>query len=552
MSRPHSFLVSVLLVGCLVDVSYESVLFAADEPTFRAGTGATSTVPLYGMFELTVSNSRNYRNPFDFTEITLEGHFVAPGGKEIEFFGFHDGDGQGGQVGSIWKLRFMPDQVGLWRYVYHWSDGTPGGSGFFRAVSGTSKGPLRVLDNNRHYFRFANGEIYYPRAYYLSGLFYVDSPEFWKNNGVDRYFGGQYRFNLVVTTFWQGQVGWDNGWNAWGPGYTYNGFYPLLRKSHLSSGSTDLDSTDYSRYEIKSWFHLDQVLTHLTSKHVIWYNFDGIFPNVGGALHTKSRSVRENFVKYYIARIAPYPYVLHNIAFEYDEFLSDAQVSEIAALIKRLDPFDHPLTVHGQTTPPDFSWADYTAVQIEAGRAGEAQAAYNRVIRDYAGRRKPVACIECSWEGAEDRKLTKAQVRHGAWGQTLGGSFHVYAEQFLQNGRYLYGDGEAFRDLEIMHDFIESIKFWKMYPDPGVVSGNEQAITMAEPGKQYVIYLESGGGVTVDLSQTKGPLLFEWLNPREGGHSRSASVNGGEIVRFTAPDGLDWVLHIYRARSHSK
>jgi Domain of unknown function (DUF5060)/Putative collagen-binding domain of a collagenase/Protein of unknown function (DUF4038) len=551
MPRSHSFLLSILLIGCLVDVSYESLLFAADEPISSAGTSATSTVSLYGMFELTVSNSRNYRNPFDFAEITLEGHFVAPSGKGIKFFGFYDGDGKGGQVGSVWKLRFMPDQVGRWRYVYHWSDGTPGGSGFFEVVSGISKGPLRVLDDNRHYFRFANGEIFYPRAYYLSGLFYADSARLWKDDGIDKYFGGQYRFNLVVTTFWQGQVTWDNGWNAWGPGYTYNGFYPLLKKPHLFSWLTDFGGTDYSRYDIKSWFHLDQVLKYLMSKHLIWYNFDGIFPNEGGALHAQSKSVQENFVKYYIARIAPYPYVLNNIAFEYDEFLSDTQVSEIAALIKRLDPFDHPLTVHAQTTPPDFSWADYTAVQIDAGRAGEAQAAYKRVIRDYTGRRKPVACIECSWEGAEDRKLTKAQVRHGAWGQTLGGSFHVYAEQFLQNGQYLYGDGGAFQDLEIMHDFIESIEFWKMYPDPGVVSGNQQAIAMVEPGNEYVVYLQTGGAANVDLSEASGSLLFEWLNPREGGRSRPASIDGGKFTTFTAPDNLDWVLHIYRFESQN-
>jgi Domain of unknown function (DUF5060) len=69
-------------------------------------------VGLYDVWEIRLINPRSYANPFDFTVIELQATFTAPSGRQVNFFGFYDGDGNGGQPGNVWKPRLMPDELG--------------------------------------------------------------------------------------------------------------------------------------------------------------------------------------------------------------------------------------------------------------------------------------------------------------------------------------------------------------------------------------------------------------------------------------------------------
>jgi Domain of unknown function (DUF5060) len=75
---------------------------------------ASTDVPRWGRFETAVRNERSYGNPF--ADVVLNATFTSPSGRRVAFFGFHDGDGQGGQTGNVWKLRFMPDEIGVWSF----------------------------------------------------------------------------------------------------------------------------------------------------------------------------------------------------------------------------------------------------------------------------------------------------------------------------------------------------------------------------------------------------------------------------------------------------
>ncbi len=66
-------------------------------------------VPLWGRFETAVENPRAYATPF--REVELDAVFTSPGGRTVKFFGYYDGDVQGGQDGPVWKLRFMPSCI---------------------------------------------------------------------------------------------------------------------------------------------------------------------------------------------------------------------------------------------------------------------------------------------------------------------------------------------------------------------------------------------------------------------------------------------------------
>lgn len=155
---------------------------------------ASTDVPRWGRFETVVHNGRSYGNPF--TDVVLNATFTSPSGRQVAFFGFHDGDGRGGQLGNVWKLRFMPDETGVWSFHCSFSDGAPGANGTFRCVAaGTMPGPLRVDSENRRAWVFADSSHFSARAYTAPELFVAGSDvqrEFW----IAHFFGGKYKFNF--------------------------------------------------------------------------------------------------------------------------------------------------------------------------------------------------------------------------------------------------------------------------------------------------------------------------------------------------------------------
>ena len=66
-------------------------------------------VPRYESLALTLEIEAEYSNPYDAREVSLEGDFTSPAGKEMKVPGFWDGE-------RAWKIRFTPSQEGLWTY----------------------------------------------------------------------------------------------------------------------------------------------------------------------------------------------------------------------------------------------------------------------------------------------------------------------------------------------------------------------------------------------------------------------------------------------------
>ena len=99
---------------------------------------AQEQVPLYGLYQTSIDysalagQSHPYTDPFYGVE--LEATFTGPSGQQIIWWGFYDGDGIREQAGDIWKIRFMPDELGVWSFSWQFSDGGLAGTGSFEAV----------------------------------------------------------------------------------------------------------------------------------------------------------------------------------------------------------------------------------------------------------------------------------------------------------------------------------------------------------------------------------------------------------------------------------
>jgi Putative collagen-binding domain of a collagenase len=208
------------------------------------------------------------------------------------------------------------------------------------------------------------------------------------------------------------------------------------------------------------------------------------------------------------------------------------------------------VTSHALATTPNSPWVDVRTEQSIAGIGAGAVAVSTKTnaaaVADYAD--KPVYAFETSWEGRG--KLTPDQTRTGAWGSVMGGAFYNFAEGFdgiqqADGSRVnIFGNSQAFPHIQRMNDFIYGLRYWELNPNNGLV--NSGSLCLAKPGQEYVVYRQTGGTVSVNLTEVSGTFKVEWLNPRTGDKISAVQTTGGEWRSFTAADADDWVLHIIK------
>lgn len=76
----------------------------------------------------------------------------------------------------------------------------------------------------------------------------------------------------------------------------------------------------------------------------------------------------------------------------------------------------------------------------------------------------------------------------------------------------------------------------------GDLSSSEYCL--ADPGREYLVYLPGGGSVSVDLSAATGEVALEWFDPAGGKTHPGDKRQGGGRRLFTAPFGGSAVLYL--------
>jgi hypothetical protein len=328
--------------------------------------------------------------------------FTRPDSTTVTFWGFHDGDGHGGQTGHVWKLRFMPDQAGTWTYACEFSEGAPGATGTFDcAVNGAKPGPLRVDSANPRHWIFADGTRFWPRAFMAPELF-VARHEPHRSYWLERFFGGKHRFNFCNANLlnfvgvgeelnWQGTP-----YRAPDPSHdgqyvtiAGNGLFPFLyagSRPRFDGGS----NVDWRRPSVRCWANVDAVLEEMEARGAVWFNHWGMIGwdwSGSGRLLVPPQA-RESVLRYWIARLGPYWNVTWNLAGEWDELLTPAELDALGTFIQEADPWQHPLTSHALGTTADRPWVDFRVQQFAAGTSSDALANARHATADYADNRR--------------------------------------------------------------------------------------------------------------------------------------------------------------------
>ncbi len=87
-----------------------------------------------------------------------------------------------------------------------------------------------------------------------------------------------------------------------------------------------------------------------------------------------------------------------------------------------------------------------------------------------------------------------------------------------------------------------------MLPRPKLASSGYCLAKATPADAEYLVYLPSGGDVTIDLSAASGKLAVEWVNGATGASSSAGAITGGAKQKLTAPFSGDAVVWLRNTR----
>jgi len=108
-----------------------------------------------------------------------------------------------------------------------------------------------------------------------------------------------------------------------------------------------------------------------------------------------------------------------------------------------------------------------------------------------------------------------------------------------RKGEDIPGAEEIRKAMGVTRKVAERVNLATMLPLPDLASTR---YCLAEPGKQYIVYVPNGGEVTVNLTDAKGKFKAEWVHPIEGTTKSVGIVEGGSMQTLKPPFEGDAVL----------
>jgi hypothetical protein len=103
------------------------------------------------------------------------------------------------------------------------------------------------------------------------------------------------------------------------------------------------------------------------------------------------------------------------------------------------------------------------------------------------------------------------------------------------------------QNLGYIRTYANKMNLLAMVPHGELASTGYCLANPSQANAEYLVYLPSGGTVTIDLRSTSGSLSVEWFNPSTGGTTTGGSVAGGANRSLTAPFSGDAVLYLLSA-----
>ena len=425
-------------------------------------------------------------NPF--LDVQLEAEF-SHGHRSLTVSGFYDGDG-------TYRLRFMPDMEGTWRFVTHSNlAALDGKTGEFECVppTGSNHGPVRVVDS--YHFAYEDGTPYYP----VGTTCYV-----WNHQGDA--LEAQTIATLKDAPFNKMRM------CVFPKRYVYNKSeppcYPFEGEvkrpwddSMLDNYKTQAapDFWDSERFNPEYFRKLER---HILELRALGIEADLIIfhPYDFGAwgFDRMPAEVNDRYLKYLTARVSAFRNVWWSFANEFD-LMFERDLNDwdhYFKLVQAHDPYDHLRSIHNCRVFYDHSkpWVTHASIQSSD----------LLTMPDWLlNYKKPVVVDECGYEGDIPRtwgSLSAENLVEFFWLGFACGGYVGHGETYLNEeevlwwskGGVLHGDSPA--RIAFLRQIMEEVPSPGLFPYASqeerravIVEGANKGMASGHNGEDYYL-----------------------------------------------------------------
>ncbi len=474
------------------------------------------SVGLWARFERPVNNARMYRNPY--ADVTLDVTYESPNGKKTKFWGFYDG-------ARTWKIRFMPDRIGTWKYDAIFTDGSGRISGTFECIRSDIPGMISVDRTNPIWFGYKSGGHVLIRSFHVGDRFLAENwPAAKRTAFLDWAQTQGYNMLSVASHYLNRDAkGRGRGWKT-------PDLWPL-------------NATEYRKAEA--------ILNDLAARKIMVYPFAGFFGQSSD--FPTAHQDQTLYIKYVLARLGPYWNVLFNMAGpepkikakEFQDAMDAADVNRLGRMIAELDVFGHPISIHNPTGNDPYKNEDWLSfVTLQGWKGTNLRDIYSGMLKNHHNAR-PLYAQEVFWPGNKYHKIRNADdIRKKAFVLMMSAAAINYADMDGNSSTGFSGSMDLSDRNQANHDivrkvwdFFETIPFHRMSPSPKTA---DAGFCLADESRRYLVYLDNGR--TVNVSVRSGRYRVTWINARDTSDRHHAgTTNDGR--NLSAPNaGDDWLL----------
>lgn len=496
-------------------------------------------VPVFGLFELGWQEEADGGNPFlEPPPLMTVRHDE---GESWEIAGFCDNT-----EGTQFAARFMPQRAGRYSAEVRLGDRVVRES--FVVVDRGLPGIPRA--KGWHFEWSGSGEPFYPNsttAYMLFGL-----EESVAKDALDRLADqGINRIRVALSPSRQDDGSrWMEPQVAERDDFTYK-YSPWVLGD---AGNARQPQTDVTRFEVGFWHKVDRIVAYAQSRGIvseIIFFLDGAdegnYPFEKFRLSASDLD-EDRYYAYAVARLGAFSHIEWCVTNEWTLFQTDEWVERQGALIADMDPYGHPLSVHGHGHFPFrvSSWCTHALFQVWDEHGGHEWALRERAEMLKAGPVKPIFNEEFGYEGHYSSPWGEARVAPArsaetrlriAWGIAMAGCFSTDGETAKPGlGGWINGlnegESELLRGRKRMTEFFSSFDLASCEPDDDSASGDAWVL---RGQNEIAVYLPHGGQTSVDVPE--GTWDVQQYEPRSG--EWSALLQGQELYR--QPEWRGWV-----------
>lgn len=393
-------------------------------------------VERWGRFEISHA-AHTQGNPF--LDVTFSATFTHESGSSITVEGFYDGD-------SLYRLRFMPEQVGTWRYETRSNlaelDRLSGELVCVEASAG-NHGPVRVA--NTHHFAYADGTRHLSIG--TTCYAWIHQPEALQRQTLETLRGAPFN-KLRMCVFPKF--------------YEYNDIEPTLYPFEKDEHG----AWDFTRFNPAFFRHLEARVDDLCALGIeadliLFHPYD----NGRWGFDRMDAEANDRYLRYIVARLSSFRNVWWSLANEWDlcAHKTTDDWDRFFQIVQRHDPYQHLRSIHNwhehyaHTKP----WVTHASIQTlvtypDLEKVADWREAYQ----------KPVVVDETCYEGNIPFHwgyLTPQEMVHRFWLGTVLGGYVGHGETYLHpddilwwsKGGVLHGESPA--RIAFLRSILEQI-----------------------------------------------------------------------------------------------